>query len=225
MSLKSQFLLFGNVHDLYPYQVGDGKALILPIIPFVGMALREIGIAHVLRFDPVRGFSVPPAPGIDAAASTQFLTRYGLPQPPPSDHNASLPDLVETLTRIAGAPEAVATFVSFSSRLLMRADQLTETEHALFTRAFVHGHGAQPRATQSSNQPLFNPLFWLVEKEGDLPDWFVVNNPSLRPIPVPAPDHLLRRSVCETLAGTARVPTSQERVSRKHRAVGAGCIS
>jgi len=70
----------------------------------------------------------------------------------------------------------------------------------LFTRAFVYGHNAQPRATQSSKQPLFNPVFWIVEKEGDLPDWFVVNNPSLRPIPVPAPDHLLRRSVCETLA-------------------------
>jgi ATP-dependent Clp protease ATP-binding subunit ClpA len=48
-------------------------------------------------------------------------------------------------------------------------------------------------------RPFFNPIFWVIEKEGDLPDWFVVGNPRLRHIPVPTPDHSIRRTVAETL--------------------------
>ena len=213
--LKSQFLLYGNVHDLYAAPAGDGKALILPLIPYIAAALRPLGIAHALSYDPVRHFTLPPVPGSDPAASQQLLSRFGLPAPAVSGSQAQPPDLIAVLTQLAGCPEAVATFVSFSSRLLMRPDHLTEEEHTTFTRAFVHGHTAQPRVTPASKQPVYNPVFWVVEKEGDLPDWFTVNNPSVRPIAIPAPDHIQRRGVCVTLAERLATPDQPARELRE----------
>jgi energy-coupling factor transporter ATP-binding protein EcfA2 len=206
--LKSQFLLYGNVHDLYATPAGNGKALILPLIPYIAAALHPIGIMHALSYDPVRHFTLPPVPGTDPAASQQLLSRFGVSPSAAAtaSSQAQPPDLVTVLTQLAACPEAVATFVTFSSRLLMRPDHLTEDEHTTFTRAFVHGHTAQPRVTPASKQPVYNPVFWVVEKEGDLPDWFTVNNPSLRPIAIPAPDHIQRRGVCVTLADRLATP-------------------
>jgi ATP-dependent Clp protease ATP-binding subunit ClpA len=45
-------------------------------------------------------------------------------------------------------------------------------------------------------------VIWIVEKEGDLPDWFLVGNPRIRHIPVAKPDHLARRSLAPFLMRT-----------------------
>lgn len=57
-------------------------------------------------------------------------------------------------------------------------------------------------------------MLWVVEKEGDLPDWLLVDNPRLRHIPVSKPDQLARRALAPALLkGLAGKPeaTEQER--------------
>jgi ATP-dependent Clp protease ATP-binding subunit ClpA len=56
-----------------------------------------------------------------------------------------------------------------------------------------------------TRQPYFNLMIAIVEKEGDLPDWLVVNNPRLRHIPLPKPDHVVRRAVISKLLRTLKV--------------------
>jgi ATP-dependent Clp protease ATP-binding subunit ClpA len=89
--------------------------------------------------------------------------------------------------------------IDFASRLLVRHEALSAAEHQLFTRALVHSHAARPRPTGPERQPCFNTMIWIVEKEGDLPDWFLVANPRIRHIPVARPDHLARRSLAPAL--------------------------
>jgi ATP-dependent Clp protease ATP-binding subunit ClpA len=48
-------------------------------------------------------------------------------------------------------------------------------------------------------RPFFNTLIWVVEKEGDLPDWMLVGNPRIRHIPLPKPDHVARRAFAGSL--------------------------
>ena len=90
----------------------------------------------------------------------------------------------------------------------MRADLPTETEQRGFTRALVLSHAANPRPVGPDGRPFFNPIFWVVEKEGDLPDWFVVGNPRLRHIPVPRPDHTVRRVIAAMLS--RKLPEASE---------------
>jgi ATP-dependent Clp protease ATP-binding subunit ClpA len=44
-----------------------------------------------------------------------------------------------------------------------------------------------------------NSVFWILDKEGDLPDWLVVDNPRIRSIPVGKPDHRARRQLAPAL--------------------------
>jgi ATP-dependent Clp protease ATP-binding subunit ClpA len=45
-------------------------------------------------------------------------------------------------------------------------------------------------------------VIWIVDKEGDLPDWFLVGNPRVRHIPVAKPDHTVRRILTASLLRT-----------------------
>ena len=72
-----------------------------------------------------------------------------------------------------------------------------------------------PRPVGTEGRPFFNPILWIVDKEGDLPDWFVVGNPRLRHIQVPHPDHRVRRTVAESLSRTLPGPAIQPAEAEK----------
>ena len=97
------------------------------------------------------------------------------------------------------APEPTALIADFAARLIVRPEHLIDLEHRGFTRALVTAYAVEPRSHPETRLPYFNPLIWIVEKEGDLPDWFVIDNPRLRHIPIPKPDHVMRRGVVRSL--------------------------
>jgi len=95
----------------------------------------------------------------------------------------------------SSAPEPTALIADFAARLIVRPEHMIDLEHRGFTRALVAAHAVEPRPHPETRQPFFNPIVWIAEKEGDLPDWFVIGNPRLWHIPLPKPDHIVRRSV------------------------------
>ena len=94
----------------------------------------------------------------------------------------------------------------------MRHEALSQAEHQLFSRALILSHAARTKPAGPDRQPFFHTIIWIVEKEGDLPDWFLVGNPRIRHIPVAKPDHLARRSLIpflmRTLPGGRDAPVS-----------------
>ena len=49
--------------------------------------------------------------------------------------------------------------------------------------------------TATNSLAQFNSVFWLCDKENNLPDWFVFNNPRLRAVTIPRPAHIIRRAL------------------------------
>jgi len=147
-------------------------------------------------------------PGLDHVAEREYLQKsFGLDWSSTGRTPSSMERFFEVLEAIVRSTEApVAVFADFASRFLVRADLPNEVEHRGFTRALVLSHAVQPRPVGPEGRPFFNPVFWIVEKEGDLPDWFVVGNPRLRHIPVPRPDRKVRRLVAETLCSVLPEP-------------------
>jgi len=195
LPLKSQFVLSGNVRDFHIQEQPPGVVAPVPLIAALDHVLKGAGFRHVLVYEPVRGFrSAAVAPeaiaGDEGLLRELGLTPAGGAAPAGSDLFA---DMLPRLVHRAGPP--VALIVDFASRLITREDALLESEHRLFTRAYVASLEAQPRPFGAEARPYFNNVFWVVEKEADLPDWLVIGNPRIRPIPVPKPDHRARRAV------------------------------
>lgn len=199
LPLKSQFVLSGNIRDLQASEVAPGTVTAQSFNQTLCNALLDAGYTQVIAWDPVSGFRAVDKPGSAPEAGQTLLQELGL-NPVNGAAPAGIDLLGATLPRLVGrAGEPIALIIDFASRLVVRNDSLSAAEHQLFTQALVQSHQARSRPATELRKPFFNTLLWLVEKEGDLPDWLLVDNPRLRHIPVSKPDQLSRRALAPAL--------------------------
>jgi hypothetical protein len=200
LPLRSQFVFSGNVRDRYPRPGPEGALGLLPLVPYLAAELFEAGIEQIVAYDPARGFWLPPVLGATPNVNQKHFAQFGIEFDPGGRAQTSIEKFFETAGAIASAPgEPTAVIIDFASRLIARPDHLIDLEQRGFTRALVAAHSVEPQPHPRTRAPTFNPLVWIVEKEGDLPDWFMINNPRLRHVPVPKPDHIARRAVVQGL--------------------------
>ncbi|MBF5013118.1 AAA family ATPase [Burkholderia pseudomultivorans] len=199
LPLKSQFVLSGTVRDLQACEVAPGIVTAQSLVSTLDDNLREAGYAQLVVWNPVSGFTVPdgrvpPSEPPDETLRRLGLTPVGGAAPGGID---ALAACVERLAALPGSPAALV--IDFASRLAVRADTLSAAEHALFTRALVLAHMAAPRPSGELRRPFFNTVIWIVDKEGDLPDWLLIDNPRIRHIPISKPDSTARRALAGAL--------------------------
>lgn len=201
LPLKSQFVLSGNIRDLFPTEPSPGIVSAVPMITALSSELHLFGYRHVLIYEPLSGFSSPLSSGTEEKDEELFnqlnITRQG------ADASVGMEQLGSILERIVnfdGAP--LALIVDFASRLMVRQDALSSSEHQLFSRALMLSHKSRARPCGPRRQAIFNAILWLIDKEGDLPDWFLIDNSRIRHIPVPKPDYSTRRTVAQSLLRT-----------------------
>ncbi|WP_295937758.1 AAA family ATPase [uncultured Xanthomonas sp.] len=199
LPLKSQFVLSGNVGDLQASEVSPELVTPQAFLVHLRDTLLDAGYGQLIAWDPLAGFRVLARPGADASDDESLLRELGMT--PVEGAAVAGPDLLgETMLRLvnrAGVP--VALVVDFASRLVVRNEGLSAAEHRLFTQALVLSHQARARPAGEARKPFFNTVLWIVDKEGDLPDWLLVDNPRLRHIPVSKPDLPARRAIAASL--------------------------
>src|SRR5262249_45827744 len=135
----------------------------------------------------------------ELAAGRQAMERLGLGAgdiSTPAGPTVLL-EVISRLSALEGPP--VALIVDFASRLVVRADAMSEGEQRLFANALVQCHRSRPRPVGANRTPAFNTIIWVVEREGALPDWLIVDNPRLRHIPVARPDNQARAVIAPQL--------------------------
>jgi len=192
LPLKSQFVMSGNVRDLQ-LTTAETSVFAQPLVPHLVTELTRLGFEDVVSYEPFRGFTVPTVLG-DRARVDSVLRSLGLE---PVDGRAAagidlFAQVLENLVSRGGPP--VALIVDFGSRMIVRPDALSVAEHAAFTRAFILSHQARSRPVGSPPRPYFNSILWILDKEGDVPDWLLVANPRIRHIPIARPDTQARRA-------------------------------
>lgn len=198
LPLKSQFVLSGNVKDLQTHEISPGLIAAAPLIDVLAAELRNAGFINVLAYDTITGIRLAD-PLAEPAQAAGVLESLGLGS---SNSNAGtgLELLGAALDRVVSFDgQPIAIIADFASRLIVRTDFPSPAEHQLFTRALVLTQSAKARPVGPERQPLFNTVLWIVDKEGDLPDWLVVNNPRLRHIPIAKPDRSTRRAIIPAL--------------------------
>jgi len=204
LPIKPQFVLSGNIRDLYSYPSRDreGKYDCSGILSYLSHSLRSKGYEYFIAFNSIKGFHI-----VDGSAedSQKFFTENFK-----CEFNAesgyfpcSMGKAMDTIEQICcWKDNFIAVFTDYASRYLVRADSIDPVEHQYFTRALILSHETTPHSTPRFGGQYYNPIVWLCEKENDLPAWFVLENPKIRSIVVPKPDQYQRRAViCPLLRG------------------------
>lgn len=201
LPVKSQFLLSGNVRDRYPFPLTDGKYLPLTLSQYLAESLKLKGFERFILFRPTDGFSVVTPRGEDESTVRAFFKdKFKINFETNGSFKCSLERSLELIEQMSVWKENFLVVVAdFASRYAVRADELSEKEHDYFTRALVLSHDAVPHTSKNLLHSQFNPVMWICSKENDLPSWFVVDNPRIRSVVVPKPDHILRRALIRAL--------------------------
>jgi energy-coupling factor transporter ATP-binding protein EcfA2 len=200
LHLKPQFVLSGNVRDYQVAEATPGQIIARPLVDVLAAELFADGYAAVVTYDVVNGFQALPHNGQDTSAAAAVLNSLGLVPGNNGKAPAGLELFAETLERlVTSRGEPVALVADFASRLLTRSDHPSPPEHAAFTRALVLSHQAAGNVAGQPQRRFWNTVIWVAEKEGDLPDWFLVGNPRIRHIPVAKPDSSTRRALAPSL--------------------------
>lgn len=205
----------GNVRDLQAYAVGE-TVTTAPIETVIAATLAEAGYSDVVAYDLVTGFRVLDRPDGTEADTDAVFQRLGLT----GDRRgapAGLDLFGATLERLAKSDgKPIALIADFASRLVVRNDALSHVEHQVFTRALVLSQTINARPVGPGRAPLFNSVIWIADKEGDLPDWLVIDNPRLRHIPVSPPDRGVRAALAPHLVRS--IPGGREASAATARA-------
>ena len=228
LPVKAQFILSGNIRDYYPFPRGESSAteatataraqyLPMPLPNYVTEVVRLAGYEVFLAYHPVDGLYVIVPRGEEAEAvrkRANDLFKLGLDAG--GYFKCSLQKALEVVEKVVTCREAAcAVLLDFASRYIKRVDSLDDKEHEFFTRALALCHKAQPVMTSKMAAALFNPVIWMCDKENDLPDWLVLNNPRLRAITLPKPDHIIRGALVSQL--TSGLPGFKEASEQKRK--------
>jgi hypothetical protein len=199
LPLKSQFVLNGNVRDLYPLAIDEEQSGMFPLCSYLGCVLKKEGMSHFINYNIAQGFSIPDIIGIKKAEEKKFFEEKFSINLNTKSCNTSVEGFFETLDKLVKwKDEPIVIFVDFAARMLLRADAPSEGENQNFTKALITGHVTAARPIDRT--PFFNPVIWITDKEGDLPDWFVIGNSKIRQIQIPKPDHVIRATVAKKLS-------------------------
>jgi hypothetical protein len=211
LAIRSHFVLSGNIRDTFLIDLG-GAPTLAPVMRALWLRLKQRGYAFFAVWDRVDGITVYPR---EAAAQREASSLLGLKLKDDGSMAASLDALYEVMKRAVGLKEArVAIVVDFASRIAANAQHPSAEEQRFFVGCEKLSliaapviprpqPGAAAEAAAEATQarlPLFNPVIWLVNREQDLPSWFLLDSERLSTHVIPRPDYQTRLAAAEVLA-------------------------
>jgi energy-coupling factor transporter ATP-binding protein EcfA2 len=199
LPIRSQYIVAGNIRDSLLMPLNEGHATLVPLLRGLWEQLKRQGYRFILVFDPADGLRVYPneAPASELAQRLFDLKLQDGLMP------MGLESLAGLMKRVCACREArCALLLDFASRITRAADHLDAGEHRFFVAAEKLSLAANPVVPkeEGAGAPLFNPVFWLVNRPQDLPSWFALDSERIATLTVGRPDYELRAEAARQLA-------------------------
>ncbi|MEM7507277.1 MAG: AAA family ATPase [Pseudomonadota bacterium] len=179
-ALRSQFVISGNVRDLYPAPDAAEIAFI-PLQAAIWRVFERAGGGALLIHDPVDGLILHP----DChPACKVILKEAGIELGSFANTPKKMAELVTAVMNLAEMPTALV--VDYASTLLRR--QGPELDRMLVAIDKLARATAPDRPEGVEDCPPRNPIMWILDRPGDMPEWFATRNPALRDMVINLPD-------------------------------------
>ncbi len=192
VSINSQFIIWGNIYDIYPMQTNEGlRPLVLS--HYLAEVLAQEEYHLVLYFEPLTGLTMLQGNAEDFKNATG--ENYVQDKPV----KLTLVAFVNILERINENREiSTASIFNYSSRVVEAC--CSEVMNEFYYKAFKLMHSASPKKTRDSGYAKYNPLIFCLDKENDMPAWYTADNPKIKSIPIPKPDFYAREVIVRELS-------------------------
>jgi ATP-dependent Clp protease ATP-binding subunit ClpB len=200
LPIRSQFVLSGNVRDLFLTPAPSGVQLQSLIDCLLGF-LRSMGFEFLLIYDRVDGIRVHPAETPVQDKAMQLLNLSPVNGIVPMTNLDSLGNVARRLVDLK-SPRA-ALVIDFASRLSASPQAPDLLDLKFFTVMEKLSLRAEPVGNQGIGRqepPLFNPIFWLLNRAHDMPSWFSLDSDRVGSVVVPRPDFEARLRASEVLS-------------------------
>lgn len=199
LPVRSQFVLTGNIHDVYLTPSEDGLVL-ASLKECLWEALAPSGYEFLLIHDRVDGVRILPAEAPQQERAARLLgLRFQ-----DGCASVSLQQLPRSLRMLVEAREIRAAVVlDYAARLAVSPQQPSEAELEFFTACEKFAQEASPRAINTSSgaaTPLYNPLLWICPRDTDLPSWFILDNEPIHLLALSRPNYDERQAAAALLA-------------------------
>jgi hypothetical protein len=183
LPIRSQFVVSGNLRDVFPVRRGHGLAF-LPADQALWSMLRGRGYAGLLKYDPVDGVKLHQECPPELAGA---LRRAGI-DPEHAGHDLdALAGLLRKVATTARLPLAV--LLDYASQLFGPTEELGQPARQFFVLCDKIAHAAEPLKGDGRPPALpYNPIIWFVNRPTDLPDWFTIGNEAIRGLRANLPD-------------------------------------
>ena len=198
LSVTPHFVLWGNVNDLHMVPGSAGLEAV-DTITAIWRALSAEGYRFAVSYHPVSGAHVMPA---DSETRMTAEKAAGVPLATPKP--LSLSELRTLIRNLSDNREShCAVVLHRPTRAMVDVDRMSPAEQEFF--ATIEGQAASATPKFLEGRKLHNPVFWVVDREHDLPHWLLADNPSVvRTIVVPPPGLEHRQALAASIA--ARLP-------------------
>lgn len=206
LAVRAQFVVSGNVRDVYPIR-GEQKIEFVDFEGAIWSIIRKKGIQALLIHDPVEGLRLHHECEDDVQGKLDALgLQLGTIARTPDE----IANLVTEVSQAAGLPAALVMDYA-STQIKPVTDEIQRLFIAM--DKITRGPGlVRPRSAGDS--PPRNPVIWMLDRAGDLPDWFTNRNPGLRDLMLGLPDLSERKGFINYLSGSlpeAREESPEER--------------
>lgn len=197
LGIKSQFVLWGNIYDVFPFPLADGTHAMYPLPQYIMKILTEReGYDRIIQYDRTDGFEVLSGRKEDVAGllgETWEGPRLLIPLGRAAEH-------IERILKDQSAHTAI--FLSFASRYTQDPTRLGDMDELpFFSRLQKLCYEVKPFVLQGKDAtPRMNTIIWFSEKLNDLPPFLTVDNPRLKVIGIPKPDSEIRSLIVEELS-------------------------
>jgi ATP-dependent Clp protease ATP-binding subunit ClpB len=203
LPIRSQFILAGNVRDVF-LTPSLGGSYLAPLLSCLWAFLESQGFELALVYDRIDGIRVMPQLATAQEKAGQLL---GIKL-----HEGTMPSNLETLESIVRRGVTlrdmrVAVVIDYASRLTTTPQTPEATEYKFFAameKLSLIASPVIPKFDQASQpaqrKPLFNALFWLLNRRQDIPSWFSLDSERIASISVVRPEYETRLSAAGVLA-------------------------
>lgn len=190
--VKPQFVLWGNIYDVYPIEV-NSNVMTLKLQDYLRVLLKEQGYNLVVNYQPLEGFNLLAGdPEVFKNITGESFKKNNEPL------SCTLPNATKIIEKLVNNNEtSTAIFLTFSSRLPeLVGNDINEFYYHLFKLSNL----AMPKMTEDSKFPKFNLVVYFLDKENDIPAWYTIDNSKVKILAIPKPDYFLRKTVTENIS-------------------------